>query len=52
MLPLDPFVLFLLKFFVVITCVVFWVRLGVRALMRYYRQATHHHPHRERRHRH
>ena len=37
MFPLDPFFLFLLKFFVVITCMVFWLRLGVRALMRHHR---------------
>lgn len=41
MFPLDPFLLFFLKFFVVITCMVFWLRLAVRGLMRYHRI---HHP--------
>lgn len=44
MLPLDPNFLLFLKFFVVVTCVVFWLRLGLRGLMR------DHHPHSYRRH--
>jgi len=35
MFPLDPFLLFFLKFFVVITCIVFWLRLGIKALLRH-----------------
>jgi hypothetical protein len=37
MFPLDPFLLFFLKFFVVITCIVFWLRLAMEALMRNHR---------------
>lgn len=36
MLPLDPVVLMFLKFFIVLTCIVFWLRLGVRYLKRGY----------------
>jgi len=34
MLPLDREMLIFLKFFVVITCIVFWLRLGFNWLMR------------------
>jgi hypothetical protein len=37
MLPLDPFFLMIVKFFIVVTCIVFWLRLGVRYLTRGYR---------------
>ncbi len=36
-LPLDPMFLMFLKFFVVITCIVFWLRLGIRYLTHGYR---------------
>lgn len=37
MFPLDPMLLMFLKFFVVVTCIVFWLRLGIRYLTRGYR---------------
>lgn len=37
MFPLDPFFVWILKFFVVITCVAFWLNLGITALMRHQR---------------
>ena len=49
MLPLDPDFLLFLKFFVVLTCFFFWIRLGYNALMaghrrrRRYRVGPHHH---------
>lgn len=36
MLPLHPDFLLFLKFFVVVTCIFFWIRLGVRWMMRGY----------------
>jgi len=36
-LPLDPDFLMFLKFFVVLTCVVFWIRLAYHWLFRQYR---------------
>ncbi len=36
MFPLDPVFNMFLKFFVVATCVVFWLRLGLRYLSRGY----------------
>ena len=45
MLPLDPEFLIFLKFFVVVTCIVFWLRLGMRWLMRNHRiHQGHRHP--------
>ena len=40
MLPLDSDVLMFIKFFVVFTCIFFWIKLGYDVLMR------HHHIHR------
>jgi len=37
MLPLDPEILIFLKFFVVLTCIVFWLRLGIQWMMRNHR---------------
>jgi len=37
MFPLDRNLLMLLKFFVVLTCFVFWVRLVYLAIMRHHR---------------
>ncbi len=34
MLPLDPDLLMWLKFFVVFTCIFFWINLGYNILMR------------------
>ena len=48
MLPLDPMFLMFLKFFVVVTCIVFWLRLGIRYLTRGYYIDT---PHRRHHHR-
>ena len=43
MFPLDAELLLFLKFFVVFTCFFFWVRLGVKALMRNHRIDAHRH---------
>jgi hypothetical protein len=37
MLPLDPDLLIFVKFFVVFTCVCFWVRVGMDLLFRHHR---------------
>jgi hypothetical protein len=42
MLPLDPGILMLLKFFVVITCVSFWVELVISMWKRARRHRMHH----------
>ena len=44
-LPLDPDFLMFLKFFVVMTCFVFWIRLGYHWLFRQYRSFHHRRPH-------
>ena len=43
MLPLEPDFLMFIKFFVVLTCVVFWIRLGVIWAWRQHRMRSHHH---------
>ena len=42
-LPLDPDLLLYLKFFVVFTCVFFWIRLAYRWAFRQYRGYSHRH---------
>ncbi len=37
MFPLDPMFLIFLKFFIVVTCIVFWLRLAMRYLAHGYR---------------
>ena len=41
MFPLDPDLLMFLKFFIVFTCIFFWIKLGWDALFGGYRH--HHH---------
>ena len=36
MFPIDPVLLMLLKFFIVITSIAFWVKLGIDALFRHH----------------
>ncbi len=52
MLPLDPMFLMFLKFFVVVTCIVFWLRLGIRYITRGYRIDSSYYHHSRRHHRH
>ena len=42
-LPIDPFLLLLLKFFVVVTCVFFWVKFLYDFLMQGHRLRHHRH---------
>jgi hypothetical protein len=44
-LPIDPDILLFLKFFVVVTCVFFWIRLGYLWLFRQYLRPRHRHEH-------
>lgn len=37
MFPLDQDLLMLLKFFILFTCIFFWLRLGYKAIMRHHR---------------
>ena len=43
MLPLDPTLLLFLKFFVVFTCIFFWIRLAYNTLMGDYIRRRHYH---------
>ena len=45
MLPIDPELLLFLKFFIVFTCIFFWVRLAYRWLFRSYHGYRHPHDH-------
>ena len=45
MFPLDDDFLLVLKFFVLFTCFFFWIRLGVRALMRQHNLGSYHRRH-------
>ena len=45
MLPLDADLLIFVKFFVVLTCVFFWIKLAYDSLMRQYHHRRRHHRH-------
>lgn len=42
-LPVDPDLLMFLKFFIVFTCIFFWIKLGYDAAFRHYRGRGHRH---------
>jgi hypothetical protein len=41
MLPLNPDLLIWTKFFVVFTCIFFWINLGYKVMMRHHRVRRH-----------
>ncbi|MCE9615598.1 MAG: hypothetical protein K8T26_15115 [Lentisphaerae bacterium] len=43
MFPLDPDLMMFLKFFILFTCLFFWIKLGYDAAFRSYRSRHHHH---------
>ena len=45
MLPLDPDLLIFIKFFIFVTCIIFWIKLGYEALQKSMRMHSHHHLH-------